>query len=67
VAWYQKPYEGCSIYIGEHCSRTNGTLEGGRRDRATVYYDTTPGFEDTAYGSVGGGQCGDFDFMNVWT
>ncbi|KAF3035377.1 hypothetical protein E8E11_001547 [Didymella keratinophila] len=66
VAWYQQPYSGCSIYIGEHCSSTNGTLEGRRSDRATVYYDTTPGFEDTTYGSVGGGQCGDLAFVNVW-
>ena len=47
----------------------NRTLERGRDwriERVTVEYDTTPEFEDTAYGSVGGGQCGEVDFVNVW-
>jgi hypothetical protein len=64
--WYQRPYDGCSIYIGEHCDNVNGTLAGRRRERVTVEYDATPGFEDTAYGSVGGGRCGEVEFVNVW-
>lgn len=66
VAWYHKPYSGCSIYLGDQCPNKNVTLNGGHKETVDVYYDATPGYEDDSYGSVGGGQCGELSFVDLW-